>query len=160
LSEGGRLTIATDKAHYVEGELLSVKLRSSEGVFVRLYHLSAEKKLTQIFPNSGRTDNYLKGGEAVTLPGPGDGFKFRMKAPFGTEIILAVASPVQFTDGENLHFAGGEVFKDFGEHDLRKSLSRGVKGLEVEVSNAAGQVVGNRAAPTFSARAVFTVGAR
>lgn len=135
-----------------------------EGVFVRLYHLSPNKELTQIFPNAGRTDNFVKGGETVTLPGPGDHFKFRIKAAdkdgrpsLGTGIILAVASPVQFTDTENLRFAQGEVFKSFAETDLRKSLLRGVKGLEVEVTNAAGRIVGNRSAPTFSARVVFTV---
>lgn len=157
LSDGGKLTIATDKAHYTKGELLSVKLKSTEGVFVRLYHLSAEKVLTQIFPNAGRTDNFLKGGETVTLPGPGDKFRFRMKEPFGTEIILAVASPVQFTDKENLNFAQGEVFKSFGENDLRVAKGRGVKGLQVEVTDAQGKIIGQRSAPTFTARAVFTV---
>jgi len=165
LSDGGKLTITTNKADYKKGELLTVKVKSTEGVFLRLYHLSAEKVLSQIFPNSARTDNFLKGGETVEIGAQKQGdlaageFRFRMKEPFGTEIILAVASPVQFTDKENLNFAQGEVFKSFGtEHDLRKSLTRGTKGLEVEVSNAAGQVVGNRSAPTFTARAVFTVG--
>lgn len=74
-----------------------------------------------------------QGGEAVTLAGPGDRFKFRTQAPFGTEIILAVASPVQFSDEENLTFA---------EVDLRKSLSRGTRGLTVEVEEAAGGLHG------------------
>jgi hypothetical protein len=113
--------------------------------------------LTQIFPNAGRTDNFLKGGETVTLPGPGDKFRFRMKEPFGTEIILAVASPVQFTDKENLNFAQGEVFKSFGETDLRVASKRGVKGLEVEITDTQGKIIGQRSAPTFTARAVFTV---
>ena len=80
-----------------------------------------------------------------------------MKEPFGTEIILAVASPVQFTDAENLRFAEGEAFKSFEETDLRKSLARGTKGLGVETQDAAGKVTGFRSAPTFTARAVFTV---
>lgn len=158
LSDGGRLTIATDKAHYKKGELLSVKLKSTEGVYVRLYHLSAEKVVTQIFPNAGRTNNFIKGGETVTLPGPGDKFRFRMKDPFGTEIILAVASPVQFADKDNLNFAQGEVFKSFGKVDLRVASQRGTKGLQVEVADAQGKVIGQRSAPTFTARAVFTVG--
>ena len=158
LSEGGKLTISTDKADYHTGDLLSVKLKSTEGVFVRLYHLSSEKVLTQIFPNSGRTDNFIKGGESVTLPGPDDKFRFRMKPPFGAEIILAVASPVQFTDTKNLNFAEGEIFKSFGETDFRAAAGRGTKGLEVEVTDGKGQVIGQRAAPTFTARAVFTVG--
>ena len=166
LSDGGKLTIATDKPSYSasamgadgkKGELLTVKLKSTEGVFVRLYHLSAEKVLTQIFPNAGRTDNFIKGGETVTLPGPGDKFRFRMKPPFGSEIILAVASPVQFTDTENLNFAQGEVFKSFAEKDLRVAKGRGVKGLEVEVTDTQGQVIGQRSAPTFTTHAVFTV---
>ncbi|MES2594921.1 MAG: DUF4384 domain-containing protein [Verrucomicrobiota bacterium] len=164
LSEGGRLTIATNKSMYQKGELLTVKIKSTEGVFLRLYHLSAEKVLTQIFPNRARTDNFLKGGETVQIGSQKEGtlgageFRFRMKEPFGTEIILAVASPVQFTDAENLKFAQGEVFKSFGnERDLRKSVTRGTKGLEVEVNNAAGHVIGSRSAPTFTARAVFSV---
>lgn len=157
LSDGGKLAISTDKRRYRKGELLNVTLKSTEGVFVRLYHLSADKKLTQIFPNSGRTDNFIKGGRAVTLPSPGDQFQFRMKEPFGTEIILAVASPVQFTDGENLRMADREVFKTFAEADLRRASSRGTKGLEVEMTNATGKVVGRRSAPTFSARAVYSV---
>lgn len=165
LAEGGRLTIATNKAAYRKGELLTVKVKSTEGVFLRLYHLSADKVLTQIFPNSARTNNFIKGGETVEIGSQRDGqlgageFRFRMKEPFGTEIILAVASPVQFTDKENMSFAQGEAFKSFGaESDLRQSLRRGTKGLEVEVNNAAGQPVGSRSAPTFTARAVFTVG--
>ena len=158
LSEGGRLTLATDKAYYRKGDLMTVSVKSTEGVYLRLYHLSADKKLTQIFPNAGLVDNFIKGGKEVTLPGPGDAFRFRMGEPFGTEIILAVASPVQFTDEENLTFAQGEVFKSFrSEHDLRLAANRGVKGLTVEVQNAEGQVVGSRSAPTFTARAVFTV---
>ena len=157
LNEGGKLTITTDKPHYVKGDLLSVNLKSTAGIFVRLYHLSADRKLTQIFPNAGRTDNFIKGGESVILPGSGDKFRFRMKDPFGTEIILAVASPVQFTDSENFSFTGDEVFKSFAESDLKKSVSRGHKGLEVDVTDATGKVIASRAAPTFTARAVFTI---
>lgn len=167
LADGGRLTISTNKAAYQKGELLTVKVKSTEGVFLRLYHLSAEKVLTQIFPNSARSNNFIKGGEAVEIGSQKEGqlssheFRFRMQEPFGTEIILAVASPVQFTDAENLKFAQGESFKSFNaERDLRESLRRGTKGLEVEVNNAAGKVVGSRSAPTFTARAVFTVGPR
>lgn len=157
LSEGGKLTISTDKAHYVKGDLMTVTLKATEGVFVRLYHFSADKKITQIFPNAGQKQNFIPGGKSVTLPGAGDSFRFRMGSPYGTEIILAVASPVQFTDAENLAFAQNEVFKSFPENDLRKAAKRGVKGLTVEVSDVQGKVVGERSAATFTARAVFTV---
>jgi len=158
LLDGGKLTLTADKAHYQKGDLMTVSVKSTEGIYLRLYHLSADKKLTQIFPNAGRVDNFIQGGKSVTLPGPGDAFRFRMGEPFGTEIILAVASPVQFTDAENLRFAQGEMFKSFGsEHDLRTATTRGVKGLTVEVENAAGLVTGQRSAPTFTARAVFVV---
>ncbi|TDU67309.1 uncharacterized protein DUF4384 [Prosthecobacter fusiformis] len=157
LSDGGKLSISTDKPHYVKGDLMTVKLKCTEGVFVRLYHFSADKKLTQIFPNAGQSDNFIRGGKEIILPEPGAAFRFRMGSPFGTEIILAVASPVQFTDDGNLSFAQGEVFKSFPETDLRQAKKRGVKGLTVEVTTPTGKVVGERSAPTFSARAVFTV---
>lgn len=164
LSDGGKMTIATDKESYKKGEFLTVKLRLTEGAYVRLYHLSAEKELQQIFPNSAQIDNFVQGGKELSFGVQKEGtlakgeFRFRMKEPFGTEIILAVASPVQFSDKENLTFAGDEVFKGFAEHDLRDAARRGTKGLEVETSNVAGEATGFRSAPTFTARAVFTVG--
>jgi len=164
LSDGGRMTIATNKESYRKGELLTVKLRLTEGAFVRLYHLSAEKELKQIFPNAAQTENFVRGGKELSFGVQKEGalaegeFRFRMKEPFGTEIILAVASPVQFSDKENMTFAGDEVFKGFAEHDLREAERRGTKGLEVETSDVAGEKTGFRAAPTFTARAVFTVG--
>jgi len=164
LSTGGRLTLSTDKADYQAGELLTVKLKLTEASYVRLYHLSAENELKQIFPNSAQNDNFVAGGKELTFGVQKEGtlaageFRFRMGKPFGTEIILAVASPVQFSDKENLSFAEGEVFKSFAETDLREASRRGTKGLEVETSDALGKPTGQlRAAPTFSTRAVFTV---
>ncbi len=164
LAEGGQLRIATDQPSYRFGELLTVKVKATEGVYLRLYHLSATKEVQQIFPNEARPDNFIRGGEEIVLGTKRDGdlapdeFRFRMKEPAGTEIILAVASPVQFTDRENLTFGRGEGFKGFaGEHDLRQARGRGTKGLEVETRDAAGTVTGRRAAPVFEARAVYTV---
>jgi mono/diheme cytochrome c family protein len=164
LSDGGKMTIATDKESYKKGELLTVKLRLTEGAYVRLYHLSADKELQQIFPNSAQSDNYVEGGKELSFGVQKEGtlakgeFRFRMKEPFGTEIILAVASPVQFSDKENLTFGAGEVFKSFAETDLKEATRRGTKGLEVETSDVAGNTTGFRSAPTFTTRAVFTVG--
>ena len=160
LSDGGKLTISTDKAHYLKDDRMVVTLKCTEGVFVRLYHFSADKKLKQIFPNRKRTDNFIKGGEKVTFPAAGDTFAFKMGAPFGTEIILAVASPVQFTDTENLTFAADQLFKSFNEGDLRTAQTRGTKGLEVEDLDPLGKVRGTRAAPVFQARAVYDVSER
>lgn len=164
LSEGGKLTIATDKASYRKGELLQVEMRLTEASYVRLYHLSAEKELKQIFPNAAQSGNFVKGGGKLTFGvkkegalGPGE-FRFRMKEPFGTEIILAVASPVQFSDKENLTFAEGEVFKSFAETDLREATRRGTKGLEVETGDTTGTLTKTKPAPVFTTRAVFTVG--
>lgn len=164
LTEGGKLTVATDKSAYKKGELLTVTLKLTEASYVRLYHLSAEKELKQIFPNSALTDNFFPGGKELTFGTKKEGelgkgeFRFRMKEPFGTEIILAVASPVQFTDKENLTFTEGEVFKSFAEHDLIEAARRGTKGLEVETADATGKTTGFRAAPVFTTRAVFSVG--
>jgi hypothetical protein len=164
LSDGGKLTIATNKASYRKGEFLTVRLRLTEGAYVRLYHLSAEKELQQIFPNSAQTDNFVRGGKELSFgvqkEGPlGKGeFRFRMKEPFSTEIILAVASPVQFSDKENLTFTGDETFKSFAENDLREATRRGTKGLEVETTDTTGTLTHSRPAPVFTTRAVFTVG--
>lgn len=131
------------------GAVFKVPRRTARGFLI--------KPRALFFPNAGRKENFIRGGETVTLPGPQDGFKFRMKEPFGTEIILAVASPVQFSDAENLSFSGSETFKSLAGSDLGQLARKGAKGLQVEVRNDAGRVVGTRSAPVFQARAVFTV---
>jgi len=167
LADGGSLRISTDKSHYVAGEKLTVRLHVSEGMYVRLYHKSADNQVAQIFPNRFRTDNFVRGGEAILLPGPGDAFEFTMSAPFGIEIIQAIASPVQFSDLEHYQPpADGSNFTPYpGETDFRHSLRRGTKGLVVTAklpiaSHAAASVPTHsvtRPAPQFEARAVYRV---
>ena len=167
LSDGGSLRLSTDKAHYRAGDKLVVRLHASESVYVRLYHKSADNHISQIFPNRFRTDNFVRGGQAVLLPGPEDGFSFDMGAPFGTEIIIAVASPVQFSDLENYQPpADGSSFTTYtGETDLRHALRRGTKGLVVSAklpltSHASASVPAHtitRPAPQYEARAVYQV---
>jgi hypothetical protein len=170
LADGGSLRISTDKSHYVAGEKLTVRLHVSEGMYVRLYHKSADNQVAQIFPNRFRTDNFVRGGEAVRLPGPGDAFEFTMSAPFGTEIIQAIASPVQFSDLEHYQPpVDGSNFTLYpGETDFRQSRRRGTKGLVVTAklpvtSHATASVPAHtvtRPAPQFEARAVYRVSER
>ncbi len=158
---GGVLGIATDKARYVKGDLMTVTLRSSQDGFVRLFHQDATGTIKMIFPNAGQPNNFVRANQAVTLPGPGDKFRFRMGAPFGHEFIVAVTSPVQFADADSVKFEGKQLFTDItGARDLHNAIRRGTKGLEVEITDEAKEVIATRPAPITEVRAAYDVSER
>ena len=79
----------------------------------------------QIFPNRGRRANFIQANQKVELPGEGDGFSFTMTAPFGNEILKAVASTVQFSDLQDQSWAQ-QLFDQVEETNLRALSTRGI----------------------------------
>ena len=119
------LHLTTDKTIYTEGDLMQVTVTPDLDCHLRLYYLSADHKVHQIFPNQFQTESLVKKGQAVTLPGAAGTFEFRMSAPFGNEILMAVASDVPFTDqsGEDLKT---QLFKEFKDTNLETLAHRGI----------------------------------
>jgi hypothetical protein len=131
------LDLDTDKPVYQEGDLMRVSLTADHDCHVRIYYLSADHKVHQIFPNQFQTDGLVKKGEGMSVPGPKADFEFRMSAPFGNEILMAVASTASFTDetGQRLQ---DQLFQEFRSINLEALGQRGidVKGPEVLTGRA------------------------
>lgn len=119
------LHLTTDKTIYTEGDLMQVTVTPDLDCHLRLYYLSADHKVHQIFPNQFQTESLVKKGQPITLPGAAGTFEFRMSAPYGNEILLAVASDVPFTDqsGEDLKT---QLFKEFKDTNLETLAHRGI----------------------------------
>ena len=119
------LTLATDKTIYKEGELMTVTITPDLDCYLRLYYLSADHAVHQIFPNKYLADTAVKKGQTVTLPGAGASFEFRMGAPFGNETLLAVASSIPFTD-KTAQATQDQLFQEFKDTNLEALAHRGI----------------------------------
>lgn len=85
------LEVRTDKAHYLPGERLRVRVRLGAEAHVYLYAIHAGGKLTLLVPNAYTPDEPLAAGEHLF---PDARLSFVVDGPPGTETIVAIASPV------------------------------------------------------------------
>lgn len=126
------LTLATDKLTYTEGDLVEITVTADRDCHLRLFYLGADHQTYQIFPNQHQPDASAKKGVPVRIGGAGGAFKLRAKAPFGNEILMAVATSRSFTDAESFRFQG-DLVKKFQNTNL-EALSH--RGLGVEAGDA------------------------
>jgi hypothetical protein len=121
-------------AVYVEGDELLVFVRANREAYVQLYYTDATNQTYQIFPNRYHAEGKISGNVVVRIPEPQDGFIFRIKAPFGVESIMALASTKPL--GElNIAISSAGPFK---------KLERGLRGLEVVSPAQKGDIVRDR----------------
>ncbi|HOV63651.1 MAG TPA: DUF4384 domain-containing protein, partial [Spirochaetia bacterium] len=116
------VSLSTDRGPrgaYRDGEDLVISVAVNQDAYLKIYHVDVRGNTQLIWPNCfGGGDGKLSAGTLVTIPAPGDPFRFRLGAPYGTEFIKAVASTVPFEDRE-------EDFSDLGT-DSRKVITRGI----------------------------------
>jgi Domain of unknown function (DUF4384) len=113
-------------AVYVEGDELIAMVRANRDAYIRLFYTDAANETYQIFPNRYHPEGKIRGNVVTRIPEPQDGFFFRIKAPFGIESIMALAStkPLEDLKIETL---------DAGPFQL---VQRGLRGLEIVPSAA------------------------
>ena len=94
--------IEVDKPNreYTEGDILSATVTSREDGYLYLFYRDADAKVTVLFPNQYERNNFIQRNVRVPVPGPGAGFRIRVGAPFGHELLKAVVSkkPLPFID--------------------------------------------------------------
>lgn len=122
------ITLNTDKLTYAEGDLVEVTVTADLDCQLRLFYLSADHQTYQIFPNQHQPDASVKKGVPIHLGSAGGPFKLRAKAPFGNEILMAIASSRPFTDAESFRFQS-DLVKEFRNTNLEALSHRGI-GIE------------------------------
>lgn len=89
------LKVWSDKAPdeaYVEGEKLVLYVKSDIQAFLRIDYYQADGKVVHLLPNP-LIDSQVQAGQRFTLGGSGNAFQFKVAAPFGTEMLVVIASP-------------------------------------------------------------------
>lgn len=88
------LTTTLDRAdaRYRPGESVSLTVETSEDAYVWVFDTGTSGRVHQIFPNEHATDNFMRAGQAVTLPGDDAKYQFVAAEPAGVELLTVVAS--------------------------------------------------------------------
>lgn len=97
------LSLSTDRgkgAAYKDGEKLVLLVSSSRDAYLKIYHVDANGVAQRIWPNRFGGSGRIRAGQAMTFPGPSDGFEYILGRPYGTEYIKAIASILPFSTME------------------------------------------------------------
>jgi hypothetical protein len=77
---------------YREGDKLVVEFTAQRESYLYLLYHQADGGSYLLFPNEARTDNRIAAERPVTIPTPGEAFRFRVRPPFGREVLQVVAT--------------------------------------------------------------------
>ncbi len=117
---------------YAKDDLLRASVTSSEDGYLYLFYRDAVGNVSVLFPNRFQKDNFVRKNEPVTVPADGSGFKIRIDAPFGDELLKAVVSKKPLAYIDTTSFTGADI-TPVGE-GTAKSFSRAFpKVLEKEM---------------------------
>jgi hypothetical protein len=73
---------------YYDGDLMSMQVYSASDCYFRIIHVDVNGNTQVIYPASERDNNFIRAGQTRRIP---DNTRFRMRAPYGEELILAAA---------------------------------------------------------------------
>lgn len=96
-SPGGEtLTVRlwTNQTSYKAGEKIVINLQGNRDFYARIVNVSPVGNITQLLPNSVRSEAFFRGNTLYTIPGQGDQFDLTVSPPFGKETVIVYASPV------------------------------------------------------------------
>jgi hypothetical protein len=94
-SRQGRFKVKlwTDRRSYRVGDPVTFYFFAEDDCYLNLVNYGTSGKVRVIFPNRLQKDNFVKGGEVVTIPvKKEDEFLFRLKGPEGVERVEAVVT--------------------------------------------------------------------
>jgi len=112
---------------YAANEEMKVSAVVNRDAYLYLLYQSATGEIQCVFPNCVQADNLIRAGEPVMVPAAGAAFRFRVTAPFGREVLKAVAT-LQKMDPRQLGVAS------LTEKSITPISPTGVKGLRVELN--------------------------
>ncbi len=91
-----------DYSTYKEGEYLIPHFLSNKDCYLRIYLVCADGNALMLFPNFYDKNNFVKKNQVYKIGDPAfSPFKLRLAPPFGTEMLIAVASSTDFKDDTN-----------------------------------------------------------
>jgi hypothetical protein len=126
-----RVRVWTDRRSYRVGESIRFYFMTSRDAYLTLINLGTSGRSTIIFPNAYSQGNFVRGGVTYSVPGPTDGFRFRIEAPPGLEIIRVIASDIPWSPSFQVAPPAGTVFRSLDPAEGR-TLTRDIGVMQQE----------------------------
>lgn len=91
---GLRITLSVDSAKevYAAGETLVFRFKANQNCYLNLYNYTSDNKVALVFPNEYQRDSHIEAGKEYRIPDEHSAFDLKARAPFGGEIVQAIAS--------------------------------------------------------------------
>jgi hypothetical protein len=127
----------TSKKQYKHGENINIFVKGNRDFYARIVDISSSGQIVQLLPNAYRRINFFEAGQVYRIPGAGDRFDLRVRAPYGEDQIVVYASevPVGHVGMESLS-RGLSRFMGSQETLATESRSIAVVGAEDSHSGA------------------------
>ena len=77
---------------YRIGEDVVLAVEVSEDAHLWIYNTGSSGQVHQIFPNRFDRDNFVRGGETLTIPGADAQYDFRVGTPPGKDLVTVIAT--------------------------------------------------------------------
>ena len=138
-SEGGKnfnikVWLADGRRAWRKGERIVIHFRSERDCYLNLLHVNALGQVQLLFPNQWHQDAFIKAGSEYKIPSADMNFTFDIDEPFGTDLVLALATAVK-TDGLYAFRSGqDEGFRAFpeGTRGIVVNSTQHIAGLPAE----------------------------
>jgi len=101
----------TDRSSYRIGETLRFHFMTSRNAYVTLVNHGTSGRSTILFPNAFSKGNAVQGGTTYSLPGPGDGYEFRIQPPAGQDLVRIIATDTPWSPSVLNQAVGGVTFR-------------------------------------------------
>lgn len=103
---------------YAPGDTLRIFARSSEDAYLTILNIGTSGATSIIFPNQHQTDNRVRAGQTIQIPGPGAPFSFQVSGPDGKDVIKVFATPEPLSLDGALALTGQGPFRSI-QGDMR-----------------------------------------
>lgn len=122
------ITTADGRTRYDIGEQIVFELRADkQDWYVTFFDIQTSGSVVVILPNRYSSGILLRARQTRQVPGPGDGFRYRIAGPPGTEriIVVGTSKPISLTPEDLAQYASGRaLFRTVRAGDRSKFLRR------------------------------------
>lgn len=148
------------------GEPITISVRPQRDAHITVLNIGSSGRATVLFPNQIQRDSRVRGGQVLTLGGPGAGYQIVPEGPAGVEIVHVVATSRPLTLPELNQLAaqpGASPFLSLGRsgEQVTRDLAVQVTSPEALAQQAPSgmatlliRVLAPQAAPAAAAQAI------
>ena len=111
-------------AKYEQGELIGVTFQAEETAHLYLLYHQADGTTALLFPNVAERQTLVPARTKKQLPTPGGGFRFRVQAPFGREVLQVLAANTPLQELDTLVIAGQKQAPTVSQELLDRMAAR------------------------------------